>query len=49
MSDLEKAVDLTKDLPSGTLFGAPVTGDADQASRAAPRIKNALGHAIVPP
>jgi hypothetical protein len=49
MSYLEEAVDLAKDLASCALFGAPVTGHADHASRAGPRIKNALCHAVLPP
>src|SRR5215207_8452268 len=49
LADLQDAVDLAKYVASRALLGTPVTGDADQASRASPRIKNALGHAVLPP
>src|SRR5215207_7985368 len=49
LSDLEQAVDLPKDSASRALFGSPVIGAADHASLAGSRIKNALGHAVLPP
>jgi len=49
LSDVEEAVDLAKDFASRALFGAPVIGDADYASLAGSRIKNVLGHAVLPP